>query len=397
MKFQELGLDPQLVKAVEELGYVEPTDIQKATIPLIKKGVDVFGQSSTGSGKTAAFGLPILEKVSRKGRIQVLVLVPIRELCEQVAKEFQKFAKYKQVKILAVYGGVGIESQIRQLRDADIVIGTPGRTLDHLNRRTLDLRNVSFFVLDEADKMFEMGFVDDIKNIARHLPAQRQTLMFSATISSDVMFVAKNYMKNPQKIETETYLERAQLNQTYYNVIRNDKFSLLVHLIKEVKPKLAIVFCATRDRVSLVAKNLSTQGINALAIHGGFTQGKRNQVMDSVKAGKINILVATDVAARGLDIKNVTHVFNYDIPKTSKEYIHRIGRTARAGETGKAISLLAQEDHDNFRKVLSDREIEINVAETPQFQRIRFETAVVERFSRPRRFGSHNQGHRRWH
>jgi len=387
MKFQDLGLDPQLVKAVEEIGYETPTEIQAATIPLIKAGKDVFGQSQTGSGKTAAFGLPILEKIHHQGRVQVLVLVPTRELCEQVAREFVKFSKYKPVKILAVYGGVGIEQQIKHLRDTDVVIGTPGRILDHLNRRTLDLRNVNFLVLDEADKMFDMGFVDDIKDIIRHVPKTRQTLLFSATISSEIVHLAQNYMRNPEKIETESYLEKGKLNQTYYNVTRSDKFSLLVHLLVQEKPTLALVFCATRDRVNLVEKNLQKHGISVLAIHGGLTQSKRNSIMDLVKSGKVNVLVATDVAARGLDIRNVTHVFNYDVPKTSKDYVHRIGRTARAGETGKAITLLCPEDHENFRRVKMDRELEIEIAEKPNFQRLQFEVIRTDRprFG-PRRF-----------
>jgi ATP-dependent RNA helicase DeaD len=396
MEFKELGLDPQLVRAVEEMGYKEPTDIQKATIPLIRAGKDVFGQSITGSGKTAAFGLPILEKISHKGKIQVLVLVPTRELCEQVAKEFIKFSKYKPVRITTVYGGVAIGPQIRNLCDTDIVVGTPGRILDHLSRRTLDLRNVSFLVLDEADKMLEMGFIDDVKDIIRNVPKQRQTLLFSATISSEVMCIAQNHMINPQKVETEIYFEKSQLKQVYYNVPGGDKFSLLVHLMKQENPTLAIIFCATRRRVDMVAKNLQKQGLNVLPIHGGLTQARRTQIMDLVKANKVKGLVATDVAARGLDIRNVTHIFNYDIPRTSKEYVHRIGRTARAGETGRAISLLCGEDHENFRHVLADREIEIDVAEMPNFQKLQFESIRADRprfGGGPRRFGHGQRQH----
>jgi len=405
MKFKDLGLDPQLVRAVEEMGYEEPTEIQKKAIPLIKSGKDIFGQSITGSGKTAAFGLPILEAISHKGRIQVLVLVPTRELCEQVAKEFVKFSKYKPVRVTAVYGGVSINPQISNLYDSDIVVGTPGRILDHLNRRTIDLRNVSFLVLDEADKMFEMGFIDDVNEIITHVPKRRQTLLFSATISSEVMHIARNHMINPEKIETDIYFEKSQLKQFYYGVLGGDKFSLLVYLLKQENPTLAIIFCATRHRVDMVAKNLQKQGINVLPIHGGLSQAKRNSIMDLVKANKVKGLVATDVAARGLDIRNVTHIFNYDLPKTSNEYLHRIGRTARAGETGKAISLLSTEDHDNFRHILADREIEIDVVEKPDFPRLQFEAIRTERHgfgSYPRRFSQGQRQHRgqrqrRWH
>ena len=399
MKFQELGLNPQLVKAVEEIGYEEPTDIQIKTIPIIREGRDVFGQSSTGSGKTAAFGLPILEKINHQGHVQVLVLVPTRELCEQVAHEFVKFSKYKPVKILAVYGGVGIGQQIKHLSNTDIVIGTPGRILDHIDRGTLNLKNVKFLVLDEADKMFDMGFVNDIRKIIKYVPKDRQTLLFSATISSDIIHLAKNYMRNPDKIKTESYVQKGQLGQTYYNVTAGDKFSLLVHLLAREKPTVAIVFCATRKRVNLVEKNLKKY-ISVLAIHGGLTQSKRNSIMDLVKKGEVNVLVATDVAARGIDIRTVTHVFNYDVPKISKDYTHRIGRTARAGETGKAITLLCPEDHENFRQVLKDSDID--VAEKEDFQRLQFEVIRTDRPRFNHRRFSNNRGparhsnNRRW-
>ena len=399
MKFQELGLNPQLVKAVEEIGYEEPTDIQAKTIPLIREGRDVFGQSSTGSGKTAAFGLPILEKIHHQGRVQVLVLVPTRELCEQVAHEFMKFSKYKPVKILAVYGGVGIGQQIKNLKDTDVVIGTPGRILDHINRRTLDLQNIKFLVLDEADKMFDMGFVRDIRKIIQYVPKARQTLLFSATISSDIIHLAKNYMVNPEKVKAEEYVQTGKLKQIYHNVTVGDKFSLLVHLLAQEKPTVAVVFCATRKRVNSVEKNLKKY-TSVLAIHGGLTQSKRNSIMDLVKSGEVNVLVATDVAARGIDIKTVTHVFNYDVPKTSKDYVHRIGRTARAGETGKAITLLCPEDHENFRHVLADSDID--VAEQQDFQRLQFEVIRTDRQRFNHRRFSNNRGsarhsnNRRW-
>ena len=399
MKFQELGLNPQLVKAVEEIGYEEPTDIQIKTIPIIREGRDVFGQSSTGSGKTAAFGLPILEKINHQGHVQVLVLVPTRELCEQVAHEFVKFSKYKPVKILAVYGGVGIGQQIKHLSNTDIVIGTPGRILDHIDRGTLNLKNVKFLVLDEADKMFDMGFVNDIRKIIKYVPKDRQTLLFSATISSDIIHLAKNYMKNPEKIRAESYIQKGQLTQRYYNVTTGDKFSLLVHLLAQEKPTVAIVFCATRKRVNLVEKNLKKY-ISVLAIHGGLTQSKRNSIMELVKKGEVNVLVATDVAARGIDIRTVTHVFNYDVPKISKDYTHRIGRTARAGETGKAITLLCPEDHENFRQVLKDSDID--VAEKEDFQRLQFEVIRTDRPRFNHRRFSNNRGparhsnNRRW-
>ncbi len=372
-KFEELNITPELLRAIKEMGYEEATPIQEQTIPLIKAGKDVIGQSGTGSGKTAAFGLPMLEKIERGKGIQALILVPTRELAEQVSKELIKFSKYSLRHILPVYGGVGIERQINELRRAEIVVGTPGRILDHIERRTIDFSKIKILILDEADKMFEMGFSDDVRDIIRQTPQFRQTLLFSATISTDVIDISDRYMKEPEVIRVEVYVEKSMLKQSYYNVSTRDKFSLLVHLIQNDKPKLAIIFCATRQRVDIVAKNLERQGINAEPIHGGLTQSRRNKIMEEFHAGKIHVLVASDVAARGLDIKNVTHIFNYDIPKTDKEYLHRIGRTARAGETGKAISLLAEQDYDNFRSVQRNRDIDIEKLEAPQFQRLPFD------------------------
>ena len=373
MKFEELNIKPEIARAVKEMGFDEATKIQAETIPLIKAGKDVIGQSGTGSGKTAAFGLPMLEKVESRKGIQALILVPTRELAEQVSKELVKFSKYAPRHILAVYGGVGIGPQINELRRTEIVVGTPGRVLDHIERGTIDFSNIKMLVLDEADKMFEMGFVDDVREIVAQTPQWRQTLLFSATISSEVIDISERYMKEPEIIRVEIYVEKSHLKQYYYNAQSRDKFSLLVHLLQQEKPTLAIIFCATRHRVDIVAQNLEKQGINAEPIHGGLTQARRNKIMEEFHSGKIKVLVASEVAARGLDIKNVTHIFNYAIPKTDKEYLHRIGRTARAGEAGKAISLLAEQDFDNFRHVQSNRDITIEKLATPDFKRLFFD------------------------
>ncbi len=391
-RFEELNIKPELLRAIKEIGFEETTAIQEQTIPLIKAGKDVIGQSGTGSGKTAAFGLPMLELVEAGKGLQALILVPTRELAEQVSKELVKFSKYSPRHILPVYGGVGIERQINDLRRAEIVVGTPGRMLDHLERHTIDLSKVKMLVLDEADKMFEMGFVDDVRDIIRETPQFRQTLLFSATISSDVVDISERYMRDPEIVRVEIYVEKSQLKQVYYNVSMRDKFSLLTHLIKTENPKLAIIFCATRHRVDMVASNLEKNGINAEPIHGGLTQSRRNKIMEEFHAGKISVLVASDVAARGLDIKNVTHIINYDIPKTDKEYLHRIGRTARAGEIGKAISLLSEQDYDNFRHVQSNRDIDIEKLEAPQFQRLAFDFGRRTGFGGGRPTGFH--GHR---
>jgi len=279
-------------------------------------------------------------------------LVPTRELAEQVFRAIRHFSKYKPLNIVSVYGGLSINPQIDKLRDADIVIGTPGRILDHLSRDTLKTDNVKILVLDEADRMLDMGFINDVEKIIRDCPVKRQTLLFSATIDADICYLANKYLKNPVEASAESYVDPKKLTQIYYDVPDNLKFSLLVHLLKNEKSDLVMVFCNTRRNTDFVVKNLRASKINALAVHGGFSQEKRNRTMKDFREENIQVLVCTDVAARGLDIKSVSHVYNYDIPKDSKEYIHRIGRTARAGEEGKAISILASRDYENFREIL---------------------------------------------
>ncbi len=372
MKFSELKLNPVLVKALEQQQLIEPTQIQEKCIPLIHEGKDVVGQSGTGSGKTLAFGLPLLEKIQPRAGIQALIITPTRELCVQVATVLQDFAKPMHLNVVQVYGGVSLEPQAQGLRRSEIVVGTPGRILDHLNRRNMDFTPLKYLVLDEADKMFEMGFQEDVEEIMRYLPKTRQTLLFSATISEPVYQVMQRHLRQPVTIKTNIYVDKSLLHQGYYNVPIRDKFSLLAHLIKHKTTGLSIVFCATRDEVSIVAYNLKKNGIDAMAIHGGLTQNRRLNALEALKNQNISVLVATDVAARGLDIKNVTHVYNYDVPKTSEEYIHRIGRTARAGAEGDAVTLLADRDHDNFRRVLHDRTLKIEELEIPSFEKVMF-------------------------
>ncbi len=367
-----LNVQPELVKAFKEMGFSELTDIQSKAIPLILQGKDIIGQSQTGSGKTAAFGFPILERLTHRNGLQALILVPTRELCEQVMAEMRKFAKHKRMNIIPVYGGVSIMPQIHSLGSADIVVATPGRMLDHLDRGTARLDKVRILVLDEADKMFEMGFIEDVKKIVSKIPKERQTLLFSATMSHQVQEVVRHYMNSPEKIKVQSYVDKGKLVQHFYSVNSGDKFSLLVHLLKNEPPGLTIIFCATRTRVDVLSKNLYKQGIESERLHGGLSQNRRKYAIDLFHNKKISILVASDVAARGLDIKGISHIINYDLPKTSKEYIHRIGRTARAGEEGKVISLLSEQDHDNFRNVLEDRSLFIEQLNPPKFQRIPF-------------------------
>ncbi|MEW5896522.1 MAG: DEAD/DEAH box helicase [Nanoarchaeota archaeon] len=351
VKFDFLGIDERLLRAVREMGFEEPTLIQEKVIPLVKQGLDIIGQAKTGSGKTAAFGLPILERINPGKGIQALILCPTRELAEQISKEMIKFSKYKWCFVVSIFGGVSINPQISVLPKADVVVGTPGRVLDHINRNTINLTKVKFVVLDEADRMLDMGFIEDVEEILSYLPRQRQTLLFSATIPKEIDSLARKFMNNPKNVVTSTRVERELMEQFYYDVPAHKKFSLLVHLIKKEDPKLAMVFCGTRQSAGAVGSNLQKNGIGAKTLHGGLSQNKRSRFMEDFKSGNIHVLVVTDIAARGLDIKNVTHIFNYDIPRDPNSYIHRIGRTARAGEKGKAISLLSQQDYEFFRAI----------------------------------------------
>lgn len=394
MKISELPLQQPILRALHEIGFTDLTPIQEKCIPSIMQGKDIFGQSSTGSGKTAAFGLPILEKVQSGKGIQALILTPTRELCVQVTDAIRSFSKHLRVNVTSVYGGVGIGPQIRALQDATIVVGTPGRILDHIERRTIRFTNVKFLVLDEADRMFDMGFIDAVEDILRYLPKERQTLLFSATLPASVNHIIHKHLRQPITIKSEVYVAKHLLKQIYYDVAPYDKFSLLVHLLRKHAQGLTLIFCGTRHEVDILATNLKMHGIRSMAIHGGLTQSRRSYALDALKNEHINVLVATDVAARGLDIKNVTHIYNYDVPKTSDEYIHRIGRTARAGANGDAVTLLSDRDYENFSRVKSDRTLDIQRETPPAFERIRFERGQG---SRHRSFSPRHREQRRSH
>lgn len=394
MRFEELKVNPAILSNVKGMGFEKLTDIQVKTINRILGGRDIVGQAETGSGKTVAFSLPVLDIIEPGRGIQTLVLTPTRELCIQVSDVFRNLGKGLGVVVASVYGGVGIDAQIRKLRSTDIVVGTPGRILDHINRRTIDLSRVRFLVLDETDRMFDMGFIDDVEDIIRHVPRKRQTLIFGATIYGIMDHIIEKHLDNPIFVSTKTHVDKAKLKQIYYDIMhRNHKFSLLVHLLKNSTPGLALVFCATRRESDIVAKNLVRQGMNASPIHGGMSQHAREKSMEAIKNKKIDVLVATDVAARGLDIKNITHIYNYDVPNSSKEYIHRIGRTARAGKMGEAVTLLTERDHDAFRAILVDEGRHIRRKAMPSFQKVRFDRFLGDSKRRPRRNlrGSHRE------
>jgi len=386
--FEELGLSKEVLKVINELKFENPSEIQEKTIPLALAGKDIIAGSATGSGKTLAFASSIMENCEHKKGVQALVLTPTRELAEQVANSIKMFSRNKKLEVVAVYGGVDIQAQIRKLHSSEVVVGTPGRILDHLNRATVDFRKVKILVLDEVDKMFDMGFSRDVEKILSRCPKERQTMLFSATISSNIDYLAHKYTRNPVEVSVKSYVDHSKLEQIYYDVTPGEKFSILVHLLKEEKSDLVMVFCGTRRNADFVEINLNKAGIPAKAIHGGIVQNKRSRILEEFHEKGIRVLVCTDVAARGLDIKGVSHVYNYDLPKTSEEYVHRIGRTARAGETGKAVNILCDRDYDNFNKILLDKSLKIENRDLPNFKNIR-----VEFEKRPNRFeGRGNSG-----
>lgn len=387
MKFSELKIDERIQKALSELHFVEATAIQAKSIPPALEGKDVIAEAMTGSGKTAAFGVPIIQRIEPRKGVQAIVLTPTRELCNQVATELHKFSRYSSVGVAAVYGGVSIEPQIQKIRHSEIVVGTPGRVMDHMERGTLSLRGIKILVLDEADRMLDMGFIDDIRRIISQAPSDRQTMLFSATMPEEIVRIARRYMKDPVRVATERHVSRHLLKHIYYDTRRDEKMSLLLHLIEKEKPTLALVFAGTRRAADFVSINLQRAGVEARSIHGGHSQSAREDILAGFHRGRPHILVATDVAARGLDIKNVSHVFNYDVPKSVEDYTHRIGRTARFGKSGKAITLLAKEDHPFFQNIVRRIDIEKGHLEdfTPKPMRFHSDEHRERRHGYPRR------------
>ncbi|MCJ0552962.1 DEAD/DEAH box helicase [Enterococcus cecorum] len=343
MKFTELNLSEELLSSIERSGFEEATPIQEATIPLALEGRDVIGQAQTGTGKTAAFGLPMLEKIDpNNAQLQGLVIAPTRELAIQTQEELYRLGRDKKIRVQAVYGGADINRQIRQLKNRPhIVVGTPGRMLDHINRHTLKLSTVQTLVLDEADEMLNMGFLEDIEAIISKVPEQRQTLLFSATMPPEIKNIGVQFMQNPEHVRIKTKEMTADLiEQFFVRAKEYEKFDIMTRLLDVQTPELTIVFGRTKRRVDELAKGLEARGYKAEGIHGDLSQQKRMSVLRSFKNGDLDILVATDVAARGLDISGVTHVYNYDIPQDPESYVHRIGRTGRAGKMGVSVTFV---------------------------------------------------------
>ncbi len=350
--FQELGLSEPILKAITELGYEEPTTIQARTIQRVTEGADVIAQAQTGTGKTAAFALPIIQKLDPALRLpQALVLTPTRELAVQVAEAFQSYGKYQHISILPVYGGQPIERQLRALeRGVQVVVGTPGRVLDHIRRGTLKLGEIRSLVLDEADEMLDMGFIEDIEAILQETPAERQTMLFSATIPDPIARLARRYLKTPERISVEAeQLTVPQIRQVYYEVGGRDKFEVLARVLDFERPSSAIIFCRTKSAVDDLGQRLTARAYPAETLHGDLSQIQRDRVMNRFRSNQVEILVATDVAARGLDIEHVSHVINFDIPLDPENYVHRIGRTGRAGRTGVAVTLVTPRERRLLR------------------------------------------------
>ncbi|WP_392486773.1 DEAD/DEAH box helicase [Haloimpatiens sp. FM7315] len=362
--FNELNLSEEINKAVSDMGFEETTPIQAKAIPCILEGMDVIGQAQTGTGKTAAVGIPILEKIDcDSNKLQAIVLCPTRELAVQFAEEMSRLAKYKKgLRVLPIYGGQSMERQISALkRGVQVVIGTPGRVMDHMRRRTLKMDHIKIVALDEADEMLNMGFIEDIETILKEVPEERQTVLFSATMPKAIMDITKRYQKNPKVIKVvKKELSVSNIQQKYFEVKEKNKTEVLTRLLHLYDPKLSVVFCNTKKKVDELVVELQSRGFFADAIHGDLKQNQRDKVMGKFRKGIIQILVATDVAARGIDVDDVEAVFNYDLPQFDEYYVHRIGRTGRAGRSGIAVTFASGKGIQKLREI--ERYIKMKVA-----------------------------------
>lgn len=351
MNFEGMNICSPTLRAIKDLGYEKPMEIQAYVIPLAMRGEDVVGHSATGSGKTAAFGIPMLERVKPREGLQALILAPTRELALQITDMLKELGKYSDVFALPVYGGASFSAQVHALPRAEIVVGTPGRVLDHLRRGTMKLGRVKILVLDEADRMLDMGFIDDVEAIIRSVPRERQTMLFGATVPREVLNLSKRYMRSPNYIAVESKESKPRIEHSYIEVAQEHKFQLLLALLERENPFSAIIFCNTQKMAGALARRMNKYRFEARAIHGGLSQSQRERAMRNFRNGEFSVLVATDVASRGLDIDGVSHIINYDVPNNPEDYVHRTGRTARAGRAGIAFSLLSPRDHDNMRRV----------------------------------------------
>lgn len=368
--FGKLGIKPEFLEIIEREGFSQPTSIQNRAIPQILLGKDVVGTAATGSGKTLAYCIPMLQKVEKGGGLQGVVLVPTRELAKQVYSVFQTFSENKSLNILLSYGGGAIKSQKDEISLVDVLILTPGRLIEFLKEDIVEFSNLKMLVLDEADSMFQSQFFDEMDFILHNMPRKKQVLLFSATISKEVYMKVKKWLKNPLRITIEKYVSPKKLKQTYYQVEANQKLSLLSHLLKMERAGLSLVFTNRQDTAEFLAKNIRIDGIIVKAIHGDMAQGKRNRIIKEFSEQKFDVLISTDIAARGLDIEGITHIYNYNIPKHDEKYIHRIGRTARMGESGKVINFISKDDILPFVQVMRAHDISLLRKDLPEFEEV---------------------------
>ena len=355
MRFSDLNLSKEVLQAIDDMGFENPSEVQEGTIPLILEGRDVLAQAQTGTGKTASFGIPMIEGIEDKSHnLQGLVLVPTRELARQVSDELKKLAKYKKfISIVPIYGGADMGKQLRDLKKgADIVVGTPGRVMDHMKRKTIVLDDLKFLTFDEADEMFDMGFRDDMKTIIEKTNPDRQTLFFSATFDNDIKEFSRLYQVDPAKVIIEKKeLTAEKIEQFYLELNRNMKTEILNRLILIHKPKKSIIFCNTKRMVEALELEIAQKGYKVDSLHGDMRQSSRDNVMKKFRNGTIDVLIATDVAARGLDVSDIDLVFNYDLPQQAEYYVHRIGRTARAGKKGASFTFVTSRDYPKFKEI----------------------------------------------
>jgi len=361
MEFSNFDLHPHVAAGVRAIGYLRPTPIQEQAIPPVLKGHDVMGLAQTGTGKTAAFALPILDRLMRgpRGHVRALIVAPTRELAEQIHETIVSMGKPTRLRSMTIYGGVGVSPQVRSLRNGvDIVVACPGRLLDHINQRTIDLSHVEVLVLDEADRMFDMGFLPDVRRIVKHLPAQRQTLLFAATMPDDVRKLAHEILRAPVTVQVNYAAPISTVAHALYPVEQHLKTGLLLQLLRHTDTESVLVFTRTKHRAKRLGEQLANAGYRAASLQGNLSQNKRQSALDGFRDGSYQILVATDIAARGIDVSSISHVVNYDMPDTVDAYTHRIGRTGRAAKTGDAFTFTTREDGEMVRsieRVLGDR------------------------------------------
>ena len=385
MLFKDLNIIEPILKSIEEAGYEKPTAIQEKSIPAILDGKDILGCAQTGTGKTAAFAIPILQsiieekKVDNERKLKALIVAPTRELAIQIGENVTTYSKYLDIKSTVIFGGVNQSSQVRKIKSGiDVLIATPGRLIDLSNQRHVDLKNVKYFVLDEADRMLDMGMIHDVKRIISKLPKERQNLLFSATMPKEVMKLVNSILKNPTKVEVQPVSSTVDIiSQGAYMVSKKNKKSLLVHLLKDESIKSVIVFSRTKHGANKIAKDLNNVGIEAAAIHGNKSQNQRQLALNNFKEGSLRVLVATDIAARGIDVDELSHVINYDLPDVPETYVHRIGRTGRAGRDGVAITLCDSEELEMFRRIEKVIGKAIPVLEEEKFEII--ETVISQK------------------